>query len=269
MAVITPQMVKELRDKTDAGMGDCKKALVECNGDISAAVDFLRKAGIAKSEKRADRATKEGKVFVAADGNKAVIIEVLCETDFVANNEKFVDYVHTAAANILANTSGSGDITDAAQKLEAENLAALFSKFGEKMTLRRAVRFETAGALSYYIHGGGKVGVVVVAEGETDADTLKNVCLHIAAYSPRFLDESQVPAEVIEHEKEIGRAQLLEQGKKPEMIDKILPGKINKWYTEVCLVNQPWIHDDKTCLKKLFPKLQIKQFVRWAVGQEL
>lgn len=269
MPGITAQLVKELRDKTDAGMGDCKKALVETNGDLNAAVDYLRKAGIAKAGNRADRATKEGKIVVANEAGKAVMIEILCETDFVANNEKFTDYALSAAKNILANTNGNGDVTEAAQKLEAENLAALFSKFGEKMILRRALRYETSGSIAFYLHGGGKVGVMIDAEGEFDADLLKNVCLHIAAYSPRYLCSCDVPADVIEHEKEIGRAQLAEQGKKPELIEKILPGKINKWYSEVCLADQPWIHDDKSCLKKLFPKLQIKRFARWAVGQEI
>lgn len=269
MPVITAQLVKELRDKTDAGMGDCKKALVETNGDLNAAVDYLRKAGIAKAGNRADRATKEGKIIVAKNGGNAVMIEILCETDFVANNEKFTEYARTAAENILAKTGGNGDITEAAQQLEAENLAALFSKFGEKMVLRRALRYESAGATAFYIHGGGKVGVLIDAEGGFDAELLKNVCLHIAAYSPRYLCANDVPGDVLEHEKEIGRAQLVEQGKKPELIEKILPGKINKWYSEVCLADQPWIHDDKSCLKKLFPQLQIKRFARWAVGQEI
>ena len=269
MAAITAQLVKELRDKTDAGMGECKKALVECDGNLEAAVDYLRKAGIAKAENRADKATKEGKIYVAIDGGNAVMLEILCETDFVANNDKFIEYVEKAGKNILANTSGNGDVTAKAQELEAEELSALFTKFGEKMVLRRVLRYETAGGVASYIHGGGKVGVMVEAEGEYDAETLKNVCLHIAAYSPLYVQASEVPESAIEHEKEIGRAQLLEQGKKPEMIEKILGGKINKWFTDICLVDQPWIHDDKSCLKKLFPKMQIKRFARWAVGQEI
>ena len=270
MAAITPQLVKELRDKTDAGMGECKKALVQCDGDINAAIDFLRKAGIAKAGKRAEKATKEGKVCVAIDGNKAVIVEILCETDFVANNEKFVDFAQTTAQDVLAKTSGDGDVTAQAQEMEAENLAATFTKFGEKVVLRRALRYETAGAIAFYLHGGGKVGVMIDAEGKIDdATLLKDICMHIAAYSPSYACSCEIPESVIEHEKEIGRAQLLDQGKKPEMIDKILVGKIAKWYQEVCLIEQPWIRDDKTCLKKLYPALKINKFVRWAVGQEI
>ena len=269
MAAITAQLVKELRDKTDAGMGECKKALVECDGNLEAAVDYLRKAGIAKAENRADKATKEGKIYVAIDGGNAVMLEILCETDFVANNDKFIEYVEKAGKNILANTTGNGDVTAKAQELEAEELSALFTKFGEKMVLRRVLRYETAGGVASYIHGGGKVGVMVEAEGEYDAETLKNVCLHIAAYSPLYVQASEVPESAIEHEKEIGRAQLLEQGKPENMIEKILIGKINKWYEEVCLIDQAWIHDDKSSLKKLYPNLKIKRFARWTVGQEI
>ena len=153
MAAITAQMVKELRDKTDAGMGECKKALVETDGNMEAAIDYLRKAGIAKAENRAEKATKEGKVFVAVDGGNAVMLEILCETDFVANNEKFIEYLEKAGKNIHANTTGNGDVTEKALELESEELAALFTKFGEKMILRRALRYETAGGIAYYLPG--------------------------------------------------------------------------------------------------------------------
>ena len=267
MANITAAMVKELRDKTDAGMMDCKKALTETNGDMEAAVEYLRKTGAAKAEKRADKATKEGKVFAAVDGNKAVMIEVLCETDFVAGNEKFFDYVKEAAGRVLAATSGDGDVTEKAQELENNNLKELFVKFGEKMVLRRAVRFESAGIVSSYMHGNGKIGIMIEVEGTTDPELLKAICMHIAAYSPMYVNSSEVPADAIAKEKEIAAAQLA--GKPANMIEKILAGKINKWYTEICLMNQPWIHDDKTCLAKLAPGVKVNKFVRWTVGQEL
>ncbi len=267
MAEITAKMVKELRDKTDAGMMDCKKALAETNGDMEAAVEYLRKSGMAKAEKRADKATKEGKIFAVVEGSRAVMLEILCETDFVASNEKFYDYVKQAASRVLAGTSGDGDVTAAAQAIEADELAALFVKFGEKMVLRRALRYESAGAIGVYLHGEGKVGVMVDVEGEADPSLLKNLCLHIAAFSPAYLEPGEIPAEAIEKEKEIAAAQL--QGKPANIIDKILNGKIQKWYSEVCLVKQPWIHDDKSCFEKLFPKAKIKRFARWTVGQEL
>ena len=173
MANITAAMVIELRDKTDAGMMDCKKALTETNGDMEAAVEYLRKTGAAKAEKRADKATKEGKVFAAVDGNKAVMIEVLCETDFVAGNEKFFDYVKEAAGRVLAATSGDGDVTEKAQELENNNLKELFVKFGEKMVLRRAVRFESAGIVSSYMHGNGKIGIMIRSFSRRSACTLR------------------------------------------------------------------------------------------------
>lgn len=269
MAAITPQMVKELRDKTDAGMLECKKALQTTDGDMEAAVDYLRKAGIAKSEKRADRTTKEGKVFVLTEGAKAVMVEVLCETDFVASNEKFFEYVQTAAKHIMDATTGSGDVTAKAQEIEAEDLAALFTKFGEKMILRRALRFESNGQIGSYLHAGGKVGVMVDVEGECDAETLKNLCLHIAAYNPVYVCSCEVPESVVEHEKEIARAILTSEGKPAAIIEKIIAGKIAKYFTDVCLLDQPWIHDDKSCFKKLYPKAKVVRFARWAVGQEI
>ena len=191
MANITAAMVKELRDKTDAGMMDCKKALTETNGDMEAAVEYLRKTGAAKAEKRADKATKEGKVFAAVDGNKAVMIEVLCETDFVAGNEKFFDYVKEAAGRVLAGTSGDGDITEKAQELENNNLKELFVKFGEKMVLRRAIRFESAGVVASYMHGNGKIGIMIDVEGTNDPELLKAICMHIAAYSPLYVTPAE------------------------------------------------------------------------------
>ena len=219
MANITAAMVKELRDKTDAGMMDCKKALTETNGDMEAAVEYLRKTGAAKAEKRADKATKEGKVFAAVDGNKAVMIEVLCETDFVAGNEKFFDYVKEAAGRVLAATSGDGDVTEKAQELENNNLKELFVKFGEKMVLRRAVRFESAGIVSSYMHGNGKIGIMIDVEGTTDPELLKAICMHIAAYSPMYVNSSEVPADAIAKEKEIAAAQL---AGKPANMDALM-----------------------------------------------
>ena len=271
---ITAAMVKELRDKTDAGMMDCKKALTETNGDMEAAVEYLRKAGITKAEKRSERQTKEGRVCIAAEGNKAVMIEVLSETDFVAKNEKFGDYVKAAAARILAGTSGSGDISAKAQEIEATNLKELSGVIGENMQLRRAVRIESAGQIGTYIHFGDKVGVIVDVEGEIPANvTVEDICLHVTAFKPMYICSCAIPADAIAREKEIALAQLDNDpkmaGKPAEMKEKIVMGKIGKWYKDVCLIDQPWIRDDKTSLAKIAPKLTVKQFVRWEVGQEI
>jgi elongation factor Ts len=274
MATITAAMVKELRDKTDAGMMDCKKALAETNGDMDAAVEYLRKAGITKAEKRAERATKEGKIYALIEGNKGVMIEVLSETDFVAKNEKFFDYVKAAAARILAATEGDGDISAKAQELEFTNLKELSGVIGENMQLRRAVRFESAGKLGAYLHMGGKVGVVVDVEGEVPADlNVEDICMHVAAFNPGYVCSCAVPADAVNKEKEIALAQLNNDEKmanKPaEMKEKIISGKIAKWYKEVCLVDQDWIRDDKTTLSKIAPKMVVKRFVRWEIGQEI
>ena len=271
---ITAAMVKELREKTDAGMMDCKKALTETNGDMEAAVEYLRKSGITKAAKRSERQTKEGRIYIAVEGNKAVMIEVLSETDFVAKNEKFGAYVKAAAGRILAGTSGDGDITAKAQELEATNLKELSGVIGENMQLRRAVRFETNGVLGSYLHLGGKVGVVVEAEGEFPAGmTAEDICMHVTVFSPLYICSATVPAEAVNKEKEIDMAQLESDpkmaGKPAEMKEKIVMGKVAKWYKEVCLVDQPWIHDEKTTLAKVAPKVTVKRFVRWQVGQEI
>ena len=269
---ITAAMVKELRDKTDAGMMDCKKALTETNGDMEAAVEYLRKAGITKAEKRSERQTKEGRICIAVEGNKAVMIEVNSETDFVAKNEKFGDYVKAAAERILAATSGDGDITAKAQELEAMNLKELSGVIGENMQLRRAVRIESAGKIGSYLHLGGKVGVVVDVEGDIpEAVNVEDICMHVTAFNPPYICSATVPAEAVAKEKEIDMALLDNDpatAKKPaEMKEKIVMGKINKWYKEVCLVEQPWILDEKSTLGKIAPKLTVKRFVRWEVGK--
>ena len=259
MAVtITAQMVKELRDKTSAGMNECKKALVENNGDMQAAVEALRKAGIAKAENRQDRATKEGVICVSGEGQAAVMLEVLCETDFVAKNEQFLEFANGAAKRTFDATSGNGDVTEKARTQEAEELGALFAKFGEKMMIRRAVRFEAqdGNVIAPYLYGNGKIGLK------------HDICMHIAAFKPMYVRSSEIPEAAIAKEKEINAAQLLEQGKPAAMVEKILNGKIHKWFSEVCLVDQPWIKNDKSSLSKLYPKVNVVRFARWVAGEE-
>lgn len=271
MAVtITAQMVKELRDKTSAGMNECKKALVDNNGDMQAAVEALRKAGIAKAENRQDRATKEGVICIAGDAKAAVMLEVLCETDFVAKNEQFLAFAGDAAKRAFEKSSGNADVTELAQKQEAEEIGALFAKFGEKMTIRRAIRMEAqdGNVIAPYLYGNGKIGLLVEIGGEFDDALKHDICMHIAAFKPLYVRSSEIPAEAIAKEKEINAAQLAEQNKPAAMIEKILMGKINKWFAEVCLVNQPWIKDEKSSLAKLFPKVNVIRFARWAAGEE-
>jgi elongation factor Ts len=268
MADITAAMVKELRDKTDAGMMDCKKALAESNGDMAAAVEYLRKTGVTKAEKRSGKTVKEGKIFALSTGSAAILTEVLSETDFVATNEKFFAYVKAASDRVFKATAGSdGDVAAKAQELEKENLVNLIAVIGENIQLRRAFRYETSGKIATYLHLGGKIGVMVDVEGETTPELLNDICLHIAAFKPQYVRPEEIPAEAVAKEKEIASAQVT--GKPANIVEKIVSGKIQKWYGDVCLVKQPWIKDDKTTLEKLAPKLKVKRFVRWEVGQEL
>ena len=266
MANISAQTVRELREKTGAGMMDCKKALVEANGDMDAAVDVLRKAGIAKAEKKSGRATKEGKIVSAIDGKTGVLLEVLCETDFVATNEQFVEYVNGAAKKAL-EIGEDGDISAKVAEMEKDSLTEMIAKIGENMQLRRAVRWESNGKCASYLHAGGRIGVMVDIEGDVDDETLSSLCMHIAAFKPAYVSPENIPAEVIEKEKEIAAGQVA--GKPAEIIDKIVMGKINKWYTEVCLMKQPWIRDDKQSVEKANSGLTVKRFVRWEIGEEI
>ncbi len=264
--MITADVVKKLRDMTGAGMMDCKRALTEANGDMEKAIDVLRKSGAAKAEKKSGRATKEGKIACFVDGNVAAMVEVLCETDFVAKTDKFNAYIDELLKRIAAG-EGNGCVSEAVQAAEKEAMVALIATIGENMQIRRAARWAADGKLASYIHMQGRIGVLVEVEGADDAELLKNVCMHIAAFNPAFIDRSEVPAEWIAREKEIAAAQLA--GKPAEMIEKIVMGKINKRYTEVCLMDQPWIMDDKASLAKLYKDLKVKRFVRWEIGEEL
>lgn len=264
--MISADIVKQLRDKTGAGMMDCKRALTEAGGDMEKAIEVLRKNGAAKAEKKTGRATNQGKIVAVVEGNKGAIVEVLCETDFAANTDKFKELVDEVAAKALT-VAGEGDVTEAVNEACKEILVAKIATIGENMQIRRVVKWETNGAVDSYLHMGGRVGVMVDVEGENDPEFLHSLCLHIAAFNPSFICSDCIPAEKIEAEKEIAKAQLA--GKPANIMDKIVDGKIAKWFSEVCLVNQPWISDDKTCVAKLKPNAKIKRFVRWEVGEEL
>jgi elongation factor Ts len=261
-------MVKALREKTGVGMMDCKKALEQANGDLDAAVDVLRKSGAAKAEKKASRATREGVIFSAVTPQVAALVEIVCETDFVARNERFCAYGKALAGRVAAMAGADGDL---AAQVAAEEKAAiidLVNAIGENIQIRRVSRWEAKGgaSLGFYDHQQNhKIVVLVEAAGGT-AELLKDACMHIAAYSPRYIKPDDIPAAVIEKEKEIAQAQV---GDKPaNMIANIVKGKVNKWYTEVCLLQQPWFKDEKSCLAKLAPALAVKRMLRWQIGEE-
>ena len=268
--MITAKMVQELRAKTGAGVMDCKRALEGADGDMDLAIENLRKSGIAKAEKKSGRTTNQGKVWTAVADGKAAIVEVLCETDFAANTDKFAGLVNTVAADAL-KTPGDGDITATLVEAEKEVMTAHIAVISENMQIRRAIKWENAnGTFGFYHHMNGRISVLVEAEGAADPAVLTDVCMHIAVFNPTYVCPDQIPADVIAKEKEIALASDPKLAGKPaQMLDKILAGKVNRFYSEVCLMQQPWFKDDKTTLAKLQPNLKIKRFVRWEVGEEL
>jgi len=266
MANISAKIVKELREKTDAGMMDCKKALVEADGDMEKAIDILRKSGIAKAAKKSGRTVKDGKIVSAHKNNVGVMIEALCETDFVAKNEKFTEYIASVAEKSL-DVDSEGDIVESVNESEKANLTDMIAKIGENMQLRRAVRWESTGTCASYLHMGGRIGVMIDVEGADDQAALSDICMHIAAFKPQYIVPDDIPKDEIDKEKEIAAAQMA--GKPAEIIEKIVLGKINKWFKEVCLMQQPWVRDDKMSVGKANPGITIKRFIRWEIGEEL
>ena len=268
MANITSDLVKQLREKTGAGMMDCKKALAAAEGDLEKAVDQLRKTGAAKAAKKAHRSAKEGVAKPVIQEQSAVMVEVLCETDFAAKNENFEEYVSNLANRVLTNYEGEQDLTGELPEQEKDNVAELVSQIGENIQPRRAIRWEGSGVFGSYMHMGGKISALVEIEGEEATEELaKNICMHIAAFSPSYISPDDIPESKLESEREVAKAQVSD--KPAHIIDNIVEGKLNKWFTEVCLTKQPWLRDDKTCLEEIAPGVTVKRFLRWAVGEEI
>ena len=259
--MFTAQDVKKLRNLTSSGILDCKKALTQAEGDFDKAVTILRKSGQAKAGKKADRQANEGLSYAFTKDNLGILVQVQCETDFVAKTDRFKEYVKNLAQKV-ANRTDQGDITSIIATEEKENLIDMIATIGENIKISKVIRWE--GTCTSYIHAGGKVGVLANIEGEFDEETKKALGMHIAAFSPLYITPEEVPAETVAKEKEIARQKT--KGKPEEIANKILNGVIQKWYTEVCLIKQPWIHDDKASLEKIAPKLKIKRFVRVQTG---
>lgn len=272
---ITAQLVKQLRERTGAGMMDCKKALTETNGDIDAAVDYLREKGIAKAAKKADRIAAEGTTYVASSGNTAVLLELNSETDFVARNEGFQALVKEMADHILATKPADLDALMASEIEAGKNvetkLNEAISTIGEKLTLRRFVLAEKTDADTFgeYLHMGGRIGVLAVVENSTDAEAAKDVAMHIAALNPKFVSREQVSAEELEHEKEILKQQALNEGKPENIVEKMVEGRLRKYLEEICVVDQPFVKNpDQTVAEFLKSKGgSLKSFVRYEVGE--
>ena len=283
----TAQDVKELREKTGCGMMDCKKALVECDGDMDKAVDYLREKGLAKADKKAGRVAAEGIVDVVIEGNVGVVLEVNSETDFVGKNAEFRTFVGNVAKQIIAQNPADVDallasdfIANPGQTVELA-LKEKIATIGENMNIRRFGRFE--GTLVGYVHGEGRIGVLVkfnvgdaaVAEGDAFKTYAKDIAMQVAAAYPAYTKIADVPAEVVAKETEIFKAQAMNEGKPEAIAEKMVVGRLNKRYKELCLVEQPFIKDqDKSVTqytnetaKALGTTIEIVEFIRLEKGE--
>lgn len=273
--MISAALVKELREKTGAGMMDCKKALQECNGNLEAAVDWLREKGIAKAAKKAERIAAEGLCEVAINGNKAYVFELNSETDFVAKNEKFLKVI-SQIANICVSHDCKTVEDVLANSVDGQTgeeiVIAATATIGEKISLRRLTVVEKADdeVFGVYKHNGGKIAVVSVIKG-TDNVTAKDVCMHVAMYNPRYLDETQVDPEVIEHERKVLVAEAKEANpEKPEnILEKMVEGRIRKFKKEICLVDQAFVKDPSVSVGAYLASKNTKAvaYLRYEVGE--
>ena len=276
MAQISAQLVKQLRDMTGVGMMDAKKALVQTEGDIDAAVDYLRENGLAKAAKKADRIAAEGITNVLVDGNVAVVLEVNAETDFVAKNDKFQALVaklsEVILANKPANLEAALEIVTPEGKV-SDVIAEATTVIGEKISLRRfeIVEKSDADAFGAYLHMGGRIGVLTVLEGSTDADAAKDIAMHVAAINPKYVDRSEVSADELEHKKKVLTEQALNEGKPANIVEKMIAGRLNKFLAEISLNDQPFVKDpDQTVSKFVASKGgKVKLFHRYEVGEGL
>lgn len=272
---ITASQVKELRERTGAGMMECKKVLVETDGDMEAAIESLRKSGLAKADKKASRVAAEGVVAIATsdDGSRGVMVEVNCETDFVAKGDEFIEFANQTAATVLAN--GPADVA-ALNEMNLEGGSnsvegrrqELIAKLGENMTVRRfSVVDAEGGVIGAYSHG-GRIGVMTALQGG-DATLAKDVSMHVAASKPVALGEDDIPAEVLEKEKEIFVAQAKESGKPDNIIEKMIVGRMKKFVNEITLLGQSFVKDPDVTVQKLMDNnsAKIVTFARLEVGE--
>lgn len=272
---VSASLVKELRERTGAGMLDCKKALEKNDGDIDASITYLREKGIAKAAKKAGRTAAEGLVFggTSSDMKTGIILEFNSETDFVARNEEFINF-----GNKLVKIALESNVNTVEELLEIEIdgktiktiISELVAKIGENMNLRRVKRVEAKGFATTYIHLGGKIGVLLNLDGEATDENIekaKDVAMHVAAMDPKYLDKSEVTTEDLDTEKEIARKQLEQEGKPANIIEKILEGKMRKYYEESCLLQQKFVKDDKVSIENYAGKMKVLSYDRFKVGE--
>lgn len=274
MANITAQLVKELREKTGAGMMDCKKALVSTEGDIDAAIDFLREKGLAAAGKKADRIAAEGTTYILEKGNEAILLEVNAETDFVAKNDKFQVLVTSLAEQLLAAKPES---VEAALELEkdgvkiVDQISTATATIGEKISLRRyEIKTKSdADAFGSYLHMGGRIGVLVVLEGSTDAAAAKDIAMHIAAINPTYISRDEVSADEVERERKVLTEQALNEGKPENIVAKMVEGRLGKYFEDVCLLDQAFVKNSDQKVRDFVNSLgaTVTSFTRYAVGE--
>ena len=277
--MISASMVKDLREKTGAGMMDCKKALTETNGDMEKAIEYLREKGITKAAKKSSRIAAEGLVlaYVSDDGKTGAAVEVNSETDFVAKNDEFRTFVQALAKQVALNNPAdveallNEEYIDEAGKKVSEVLTDKVAKIGENMNIRRFVRFETTeGLVESYIHGNGKIAVLVKMEN-ADTELAKDICMQVAAARPEFLNEASVPQERLEKEMEILKAQAINEGKPEAIAEKVVQGRIGKFYSEICLVDQEFVKNPDMKVSDLLKSknAEIIDFARIEKGEGL
>ena len=267
--MVSASAVKELREKTGAGMLDCKKALEANNGDMEASIDWLREKGISKAAKKADRIAAEGMAAIKVDGNTAAIVEVNSETDFVAKNPEFQELVDT-----VLNTVLKSDATDVEGVLNTDGLndvlVAKTAKIGEKLSFRRFAKVEKKDSESFgaYIHMGGKIAVLTVVEGANE-EVARDVAMHAAAMRPQYVTKEDVPEDVVNHEKEVLTEQAMNEGKPKEIAEKMVQGRIQKFYKEICLAEQPFVKDGDVTVSQYVKNNggTIVKMIRFEVGE--
>ena len=274
--MITASQVKDLREKTGAGMMDCKKVLTEADGDMEKAIELLRERGIAKAAKKSDRVAAEGLVdaYITEDGKVGAVVEVNAETDFVASNAEFKSFVSDIAKQVALNNPADveallaqNSISDPTKTVQ-EVLTNKIATIGENMTIRRFERFETNGTVAKYIHGDGKIAVLVDMNNASE-ELAKDICMQIAAAKPEYLNRESVPAERVEKEMEILKVQAMNEGKPAEIAEKMVQGRIGKFYGEICLLDQEFVKDpDKKVSQLLKEKgAEINRFARLEKGE--
>ena len=269
---ITASLVKELRERTGSGMMECKKALVETDGDIEAAAELMRKSGVAKADKKAGRVAADGaiKVSVSADGKSAVVLEINSETDFVAKDDNFQAFAEAVLAAVAQHKPTSVEDLSATQLSDGQTVEearqALISKVGENIKVRRFEILETNASIASYLHG-ARIGVLI--DATADNDLARDIAMHIAAVNPQFVDQDSIPAEFVEKEKAILIAQAESSGKPPEIIEKMIQGRLNKFLAEVSLLGQPFVKDPDQTVAKLLSGAGavVNGFVRYEVGE--